>query len=307
VNDVLEVLTYNILPIFLVAAVGFWLRRQMGLDKRTLSSLAFYALSPCLVFASLVNSQLVVAELTLLVLFTVVTVLGMGLVAWLAGRLLRLSRVDSVALLLAVMFVNGGNYGMTLNALRYGTDGLARAAVYYVTSTILLFTLGNVIALVGQDNGRNQWRHILNQVLRLPPLYAVILAVLVYSMGLTVPAPFMRAIEVTGAGAIPVMLVVLGMQMADMTSLAGLRLAVPASLLRLVLGPATAVLVAALLGLHGLSRSVSILEASMPTAVIITIVATEFDIQPAAITSTVVATTLLSVISLPLVIYLLGL
>jgi predicted permease len=59
--------------------------------------------------------------------------------------------------------------------------------------------------------------------------------------------------------------------------------------------------------LQGLGRAVSILEASMPTAVIAIILATEYDVQPAAVTSTVVASTLLSVVSLPLVIYLLGL
>jgi malate permease and related proteins len=306
VNDVLAVLTQNILPIFLVAGVGFGLRRWLALDKKALSTAVFYALSPCLVFASLVNSQLPGDELLQLALFAVVSILAMGALGLLAGKLLGLDRSGIIALVLVLMFVNGGNYGLTLNNLRYGTDGLARAVVYFVTSTVMVFTVGVFIASLARD-GRSGWRRSALSLLRLPPLYAVVLALLVYTTGLVVPDPLMRAVEVAGAGAIPVMLLVLGMQMADMPGLDGLRLAVPATLLRLGVGPVVAVLVSAWLGLQGLGRAVSILEASMPTAVIAIILATEYDVQPAAVTSTVVASTLLSVVSLPLVIFLLGL
>jgi malate permease and related proteins len=306
VNDVLEVLTQNIFPIFLVAALGFGLRRWLALDKKALSTAVFYALSPCLVFASLVNSRLPGDELLQLALFAVVSILAMGALGLIVGRLLRLERSEIVALVLVLMFVNGGNYGLTLNHLRYGGDGLARAVVYFVTSTVLVFTVGVFIMSLA-NHGRSGWRRSLASLLRLPPLYAVLLALLVYSTGLVVPAPVMRAIEVAGAGAIPVMLLVLGMQMADMNGLDGMRLALPATFLRLGVGPLVAVVVAGWLGLQGLSRAVSILEASMPTAVIAIILATEYDVHPAAVTSTVVASTLLSVVSLPLVIYFLSL
>ena len=46
-------------------------------------------------------------------------------------------------------------------------------------------------------------------------------------------------------------------------------------------------------------------EASMPTAVIVTVLATEFDVEPALVTGSVVLSTLLSPISLTLLIALL--
>jgi malate permease and related proteins len=306
VNDVSAVLTQNIFPIFLVAAVGFGLRRWLAVDKKALSTAVFYALSPCLVFSSLVNSQLPGDELLQLALFALLSILAMGALGLVVGRLLGLNRTEIVALVLVLMFVNGGNYGLTLNTLRYGNEGLARAVVYFVTSTVLFFTLGVFIASLA-NSGRLGWRRSMLSLLRLPPLYAVIVALLVYTTGLVVPGPIMRAVEVAGAGAIPVMLLVLGMQMADMPGLDGMRLAIPATLLRLGVGPVVAVLVASWLGVQGISRAVSILEASMPTAVIAIILATEYDVQPAAVTSAVVASTLLSVVSLPLVIYFLGL
>ncbi|MBE2196982.1 MAG: AEC family transporter [Anaerolinea sp.] len=297
------VFTQNILPIFIVAGFGFALQRWSGLDKQALSRAVFYCLSPCLVFASLVNSQLPGDELIALSLFTVITILLMGAMAWGVARLLRLSRLETTALVLMVMFVNGGNYGLTLNQLRYGDDGLARAVVYFTTSTVVLYTVGIFVASMGQLS----WRAALRRLWQMPPMYAAVAAVVVYSFKLTVPAPLLRAIEVAGAGAIPVMLLVLGMQMASSDGRFPIRLALSTMTLRLLVAPVLAVGVALLLGLHGVGRSTAIIEASMPPAVFTIILATEFELQPTAVTSIVVVATLLSGLTLAATISWLGL
>jgi hypothetical protein len=303
VSSFFDVFLQNILPIFLVASIGFGLRKGLGLDKKTLSSLTFYAFSPALVFFTLVNSGLPGGELIQIAAFAIIVTLAMGLVAFLAGKLMRLPRIDIVALVLVVMIINTGNYGLTLNQLRYGEDGLARASIYFGVSTMLVYTLGVFIASMGQAS----WQDSVKRLVRFPAPYAVVLAVIVYSLTIPIPSPLMRSIEIAAAGAIPVMLVVLGMQIADLKSITRVQLAIPASLLRLLIGPVVAVLVAGLVGLQGLSRATSIIEASMPSAVFTTILATEFDVRPGMVTTTVVLSTLLSAITLPLVITLLGL
>lgn len=302
-NGILDVFLQNILPIFLVASIGFALRRRFGLDKQTLSKLTFYAFSPALVFSSLANSQIPNGEMVRLAAYALAVTLLIGGIALLVALVLRLSRTNTMALLLVVMFVNGGNYGLTLNKLRYGEDGLARAIVFFVVSTILVFTLGVFIASMGKAN----WRKSLARLVTLPAFYAVLLAVMVYAFGITVPQPLLSAIEVAGSGAIPVMLVVLGMQVADLTDIGRVWLAAPATVLRLVIAPVVAVVIAGWFGLEGLNRSTSIIEASMPTAVVVTILAVEFDVRPGLVTSTVVLTTIASAITLPLVITLFGL
>ncbi len=297
------VFTQNILPIFIVAGFGFALQRWGGLDKQALSRAVFYCLSPCLVFASLVNSQLPGDELIALSLFTIITILLMGAMAWGVARLLRLSRLETTALVLMVMFVNGGNYGLTLNQLRYGDAGLARAVVYFTTSTVVLYTVGIFVASMGKLS----WRAALRRLWQMPPMYAAVAAVVVYSFKLTVPAPLLRAIEVAGAGAIPVMLLVLGMQMASSDGRFPIRLALSTITLRLLVAPVLAVGVALLLGLYGVGRSTAIIEASMPPAVFTIILATEFELQPTAVTSIVVVATLLSGLTLAATISLLGL
>ena len=141
-----SVFTDNILPILLVVALGFGLRRRLQFDKRSLARVVFNGLSPCLVFVSLVNSELSGDEFARLFLYTVGMVAMTGVLAWLTGRFLRFPTPRQAALMLTVMFVNTGNYGLTLAELRYGAPGLSRAIVYYVTSTSLVYTVGVFLA-----------------------------------------------------------------------------------------------------------------------------------------------------------------
>jgi hypothetical protein len=216
---------------------------------------------------------------------------------------MRLSRAETAALLIVVMFVNGGNYGLTLNQLRYGDEGLARAIVYFTTSTLIIYSAGIFIASMGQMG----WRKAAGKLFRLPPVYAAIAAVAVYTFDIPVPSPLMSGLRVAGAGAIPVMIIVLGAQMADFDGMGTLRLAIPAVAMRMGVGPLVGVLVAMLLGLQGLGRSTSIVESSMPTAVFAIVLATEFDLQPAAVTSIVVLSTLLSPVTVTATIIVFGL
>jgi predicted permease len=163
--------------------------------------------------------------------------------------------------------------------------------------------LGVFVASLGELD----WRQTLAKLARLPVVYAAVLAVIVYTFSLPIPTPLMRGIEIAGDGSIPVMILVLGMQMADLRGQFNMRLALPAIGLRLLIGPVVAVLIALWLNLQGLSRSTSIIEASMPPAVITIILATEFNLQPTAVTSIVVLATLLSPITIALMINLLGL
>jgi predicted permease len=283
--------------------MGFALQKWQALDKRTLSKVTLYVLSPALVFSSIVKSELVAAELGELALFTVLAMSAMGVIALVSAKLMRFSRRETAALLITVVFVNGGNYGLTLNELRYGEAGLSRAIVYYAVSTVLVYSVGIFIASMG----RLSWRAALKRLFSLPPIYAAAASVLVFYFSIPVPEPVMSAVTVAGRGAIPVMLLVLGMQIADMKGNGRFKLTMPAIGLRLLIGPLIALLVAGLVGLQGLSRSVGIVEASMPTAVITIILATEFELQPTAVTSIVIGSTLLSPLTIAATITLLGL
>jgi len=297
------VLTQNILPIMLVASFGYWLRRRFEVHLSTLTSVVFNVLSPCLVFSSLVTSQLPGDELLHLAAFAAGTILMMGGLALLLSRLLRLGRAATAAVVLIAMFTNGGNYGLTLLQLRYGDDGLSRGVVYFVTSTLIFYTLGVLIASLGQLS----WRAALGRVARVPAAYAAVLAVVVYGLRLPIPAPLLAGVTVAGQGAIPIMLLILGMQIADLRPGETTGYVWPAVGLRLLVGPLVGLGIATLLGLSGVGRSAMILQASMSPAVFCLILAAEFRLPTNAVARIVVYSTLLSSLTLAAIITLLGL
>lgn len=302
-STMLTVFFDNILPIFLVAGMGFAFRRLAKIEVKPIARLTFYIFSPCLVFNSLVSSEIALAEVGRLVLFAMSSISTMAVLGFLVSRILRLSRVHTILLVIAVMAPNAGNYGLSLNQLRYGDEGLALALPYFFAQAILIYTVGVFIASLGKAS----WRDSIRGMTRLPVIYAILSALFVFALDIQLPSALSSGISIASRGAIPVMLIVLGMQMANVTEFTDLKIALPAVFMRLVVGTLVAFVLASLFGLKGIGFNTSILQASMPTAVATTILATEYDILPKAMTTIVFISTILSPITIALTILLLGL
>ncbi len=298
----LSILINQIAPILLTAGAGFTLGRAFKLDIRSITRVTFYIFSPCLVFASLYKTQLTYDEFGRLALFTVIVIVTLGLLAFLFGKLIGLNRSTLIGLIVINMFGNGGNYGLPLVLFAFGETALARAVVYYVVSTIMVYSVG---VLVASSNRQSTFKESLLAVFKLPVLYGVVVAVFFKLTGLELPLIIFRAVDLLSGAALPVMLIVLGLQLAETRQVKNLRVITAASIFQLLSGPAAGLLVAALVGLTGPARQAAVIEASMPTAVITTILAVEYDIDPAFVTGIVLVTTLLSPITLtPLIAYL---
>jgi predicted permease len=297
----LSILLTQIAPIFLAAGSGFAVGRTLHVDVKSISRITLYIFSPCLVFVSLTESQLSGDELGRMAAFTAAAVILFGLTSWLFGRVLRLNRHTLTGLMIVCMFGNGGNYGLALNKFAFGDTAVARAVVYYVVSTLFVYTAGIFIA----SSGRAAWRESLLGVFKVPVIYGLLLAVLLRLTGWELPLAILRPVKLLSEAAIPVMLVVLGLQLAEAKRPENLRLVTAASAFQLISGPVIGLTLAALLGLSGPARQAAVVEASMPTAVITTILAVEYNIDPVFVTGVVVVTTLLSPLTLtPLIAFL---
>ncbi len=294
----LHIFYTNILPIFVVIGAGYTLARALRLEAKPFSRLAFYVLAPCLTFVSLVQNRINGDELGRIVLFISLSTLAVGVITWLIARVLRLSRPVESALLLSTIFVNCGNYGIPLNLFAFGESAQARAIVYLV----VLATLSNTVGVYLAARGRASGRQALRNLVKVPLVYAVLLAGVVSISGITVPEPVFKAIELIGSASVPVMLLILGMQLAQTSITRHLKITSLATFIRLIVAPILAFGLAALLGLRGVTRQTMIVEASTPTAVTSTILALEFDTRPDLVTSVVFLSTLLSPLTITAVI-----
>jgi predicted permease len=290
----LSIFSQDILPIFLVAGVGFLLARHFGANVKTLSAVTFNALSPCLVFNQLVTVRVSFGQSWRVVLFCVLLTLAMGAAARLAALPLGLRRTSLTSFLLVVMFSNSGNYALPVALFAFGQESLAFASVYFVTSAIMVYTFGVFVAA----RGRGTTRSAVMGMTRVPAIYAVVAAVFVIATGTPVPIAIMRPVGLLGDAAIPMMLLVLGMQLERAARPAHPAAVITAAVLSLLVAPLFAFGLSAALGLVGAARQAAIIEASMPAAVITTVLALEFDLDTEFSTSVVLLSTLLSPLTL---------
>jgi predicted permease len=203
---------------------------------------------------------------------------------------------------MSVAFMNAGNYGLSVTQFAMGDAGLAWASAFYVASSMLANAAGVYIATVGRTS---PGRAALG-LFRVPALYAILLALLVRGTGLTIPAFAARPIELLAATAVPLMLLLLGMQMARAGLPQSRSLVALSSGLRLLVSPALAWLLLPAFSLPLLAGKVAILEAAMPSAVLNSIIAFEFDAEPGFVAGAVLVSTLLSPLTLTPILALLG-
>jgi predicted permease len=294
----LSIFAADILPVFLVAAVGFLLARYSHADVRALSRASLYGLSPCLIFDAMVTSTMRGEAFGRMALLCIIVTMTMGALARLVAIPLRLEKAALVPFMLVVMFSNGGNYGLPVTLFAFGREALSFATVYFLTSAVLTYTVGVSLAASGLQTRRQ----IVRGVARVPAVYAAIAAGLVLSFGLTVPAPIMTAVKLMSDAALPVMILVLGMQLERARSPRRPAVVALAAALSLLVAPAVAFGAVRLLGLSGPALHAGIIQASMPTAVVTTVLALEFELEPDFVTSVVVVTTAISPFTLTLLI-----
>lgn len=299
-SALLAIFSSTLLPVLLLALAGYLLAAWVPLDTRTLGRILFYLATPALVFRSLYTMQV---DLLALQHMAVVTVAVLAIAAFLGWSMTRgASRPQRSGLTLASAVGNSGNMGIPICLFAFGEAGATLAAIYYAITSFLTNTAGVVVA----SAGRSSWMEAVKRGLGAPVLYAAVLGLYLNRAGVTAPQPLYRAIDLLAGAAIPMMLVLLGAQLRR-TRLHRSQLVIwPSLAVRLVASPVVALALCWLLGIEGLERQVLVLQSAMPTAVITTVLATEFNAAPALVAASVLFSTLASVVTLSVVIFALG-
>lgn len=249
----------------------------------------------------LTSGQLDGDDITQMAAFAAASILIMGAITALIARLLGFERSFMVALLITVMFANAGNYGLSLTLFAFGEQAVAHASIYFVTSAFLVYTLGVVLA----SWGHSDLKTALLGVFKVPVIYAVIFALIYNWFEWQLPLPVDRTISLLSEAAIPVMIVLLGIQLYNAKISREIYKVGLSSGLRLVVFPLLAIGLASIFRLEGTAYQAGVVESAVPTAVLTTVLATEYDLEPSFVTTAVVVSTLISPLTLtPLLAYL---
>ncbi len=292
----------NLLPIILIAAVGFILQRALHIDPRGLSRVIFYSFTPAFVFSILASTDIEVNEMIHMAGHAILLSIIMGALSFTLSRSLKLEPRSASAFILTVTFINAGNYGLSLNSFALGEVGLLWASIFFITNSMLINSVGVYVATVGRVSPKKA----LIGLLKVPSVYAIPLALLVRINNIDLPLAIWRPIDLISSAAIPSMLILLGMQIAHSGLPKRKDLLFTSVGLRMLASPLIAWFLAPLMGLSGVGRQSGILQAAMPTAVLTTVIATEYDVEPEFVTGVVLVTTLISPFTLTPLLAILG-
>jgi predicted permease len=296
-EKLLPIFADTVLPVFLIAGLGYLLAWRMHVEGRSLGRLLFWAMTPALVFRSLYAMDVDMAALRQIVLVGVaVTAMG-GLAGWIAG--FGLSRRERAAIVLTSAVSNNGNMGIPISFFAFGQPGMVLGTLYYVVSSFLNNTIGVAVASAGETPLRSAlWKAV-----QVPVLYAALAGFVLNQTGIELPTPVFRAVDLLASAAIPGMLTLLGIQLQVAPLLQGQTVVWRSAFVRLVASPLLTALLCLVLGVVGVERNVLILQSAMPTAVMTMVLATEFDTAPQLVATVVFFTTAASMATLSLVLW----
>ncbi len=284
----LSVLIDTTFPIFVIVLLGWLLAARSRLQVTTLADLALLVTSPALMFSVLAGADVDLEAWGTLIGGALWVVAGTASLAWMYYR-----TSGHRGVFLSAVFWNAGNLTLPLARLAFGEPGLQAAAVIFVTMAILNSTVGLWIAK--GDNG-------LSEVVRMPLVYGSVGGLLLALSGQSLPRMLMEPIEMLGAMAIPLMLLNLGMQL-RMLSIDDYQHSVVVVGIRVLGGLLFAGLFVTLFGVDGIERKVLLLGSIMPAAVINVMMAQRYDTDPSLVASAVVLGTLLSLVTIPTILY----
>ncbi len=290
----LQIFLSSAAPLFILIGIGALVDKLFRLDIPTLSKLYFYVFSPVLLFLLIADSTLTMGAVVKIGSFA----LSQTAILLLIGSLLfsfKPFAEKRPILLLGTVFVNTALYGIPFFQLALDGEGLDAWAVAILMQSFLTYTLGIVLI----DMRRAGLRDALGELLKYPPVYTIILSLIVRGFNLSIPELIRAPLDYIMGGYVALSLLMLGARLAR-SPVAGDGLAVGwLAVVRLILAPIVAAGLLLFFDFEPRIERILFVGAGLPVAVNVFALATEFKRESEFASRIVFWTTLLSGLSLP--------
>ena len=288
----------------IVCGIGWQVLRPGGLEaaptRKVLTSLVYYLLLPALVLSVLWKAEL--GETSMLIAASAAFGVVVGLLlSFFSCKFCNNRAAEAGALILAVAFPNVTYMGLPVLEATFGPWARSVAIQYDLFAcTPLLFTLGVFIAArMGSAGGQTTF--LFQDILRIPAMWAAVLAVLLNAFDVPVPNILGGLLSLLERGVVPLMLFSLGLSLEwDRSRWRLIPSLVPVVLLRLLIVPFLVMILTGFTGLSGDLRAAVVMEAAMPSMVIGIVICDRFNLDVSLYAAAVTVTTALSIVTLPM-------
>ena len=280
-------------PVFLLAGIGFtWVRMGFSYDIQFVTRMSMTLAVPALIFTSLMKTDIPPQALSKVLLAAAV---GYGAVTLAALAITMFAKLEIRTYFAPLTFGNTGNVGLPLAYFAYGDDGLGYAVVIFAFMAIYAFTFGVWVVSGGGSPMK---------ALREPMVGAALLGALFLWQDWQTPTFISNTLELLGQMAIPLMLITLGVAVAGLNP-GRMGKSFWLSLIRAALFITLAWAVGLWFDLSPVPLGVLVLQISTPVAVTSYLLAEKYGADAASVAGLVVASTILSIVTIPLTLALL--
>ena len=296
------------MTLFVIVLIGYGAGKMgyMGgdFDKR-LSSLIIDITCPALILSSAMTGVLPDRRFILpLLLISVITYAVLTGAAFLLPRYLTRRREDEGAVGFALMFGNVGFMGYPVVASIFGHEAVFYAAVLNVVNTFTVFTIGTILITGRSEVGGKRFQ---KKVLYSTPMIAAYLTMLIVALEIdNIPGFVSQPLTMIGNITVPAALLIIGSSMSQLSlhTMLGNRTVYATTLLRLAVLPLVVYYLTSLLGFSEFVVNINTVVIAMPVATYGTILCLKYGRDTTMITEVTFITTLLSMLTLPLLVML---
>ena len=281
-----------IFPVFFVIGIGYYLgKKNPKFDTNFITNFAGNIGTPAMIFYTVTTTGITLDIFISYFIYAIIMIGGFAIVGLI---LLFFLKKDLSMELPPLILPNTGNMGVPICLFAYGTQGLGVASA--VASVIILFhfTLGVFLA---------KKKFSFDILVKSPPVYAIIISVIFLYFKINTPIFLENTTFLLTYATIFLVLMSLGIALTRFKF--SLKNSIIMSLCRVLLGPIIAYIIIHYFKLSGLAAGVLLIQSAMPSAILNYLVGSMYSPKKVvdSIASTIVISTLMSFISIPVVVF----
>jgi len=292
----LKIILEKILPLYFLILSGYVFGKRKNYDLQYSLDIVFYLLAPILVFISFYKFHLENINIFSLVFANTFYIFLNLFLTYFMLKKLNIFNIQNEnshkGIALSIAFSNVAYLGLPLIYFLYGEQGFQIAVLNFLVISILHFSLG-IYFLVGKTY----------ELFKIPFIYAFALAYILKYFKIKLNPSIINFCELTGKSSLPLMLLNLGTRLSKITT-EKVKEGFFISLLKIFINLIFALLVAKIFNLQGLIKKVFVIQNMLPSAILNYVFCEKYNKDPTLVASIIFFSTLLSIIYIPILIFL---
>ena len=280
-------------PVFFIIGSGYFLgKKSQNLDTSFITNYAANYGTPALVIFAVASSGVTYSIFAEYFVYSLIAIIGFSLIGII---FLVLMKKDYIRELPPFILPNTGNMGIPICLFAYGSLGMGVAAAISSVVVLLHFTLNIFLANRKFD---------ISIIIKSPSFYAILFVVIFLYFEIKTPTFILNTVMLLAYGMIVLILISLGVALTQL-KVFSFKSSLISSTGRVIAGPIIGFAVIKIFDLSGFSAGVLLIQSSMPSAILTYLIASMYSPKKIVdnISSMIVVSTLMSLITVPIIVY----